>query len=176
MAIFSASLQSSHVLAPVQVHQARRTRCRSTRSVIVRAFQGTERGASGLDVKGLRPTSPAAWAIMRDTLRSRKVSSQQFSADLLKYPQTVPEVSSSINFGLCCQPRQEHLSEADEFDWALVQVQMLSQQELVFALDKEIPIIDIRPPDEFKAGHIKGCVSLTCTVVSLRVQDAFTDF
>ncbi|KAK9904100.1 hypothetical protein WJX75_004511 [Coccomyxa subellipsoidea] len=39
-------------------------------------------------------------------------------------------------------------------------VQMLSQQELKFAQDKDIPIIDIRPPDEFKAGHIKGSIHI----------------
>ncbi|CAL8470779.1 g10321 [Coccomyxa elongata] len=37
-------------------------------------------------------------------------------------------------------------------------VQMLSQQELLFAQEKGIPVIDIRPPDEFKAGHIKGSI------------------
>ena len=30
----------------------------------------------------------------------------------------------------------------------------MSQQELLFALDKNVPVIDIRPPVEYKAGHI----------------------
>ncbi len=37
------------------------------------------------------------------------------------------------------------------------QVRMVSQQEVVFAVDREVPIIDIRPPADFDAGHIKGC-------------------
>jgi hypothetical protein len=74
MATITASLQLKHVLTPLKARQASRKTCRSARSAPIRAFQGTERGASGLDVKGLRPTSPAAWAIMRDTLRSRKVA------------------------------------------------------------------------------------------------------
>ena len=35
--------------------------------------QTADRGSSGLDVKGMRPTSPAAWEIMRNILRDRKV-------------------------------------------------------------------------------------------------------
>ena len=50
---------------------------------------------------------------------------------------------------------------------------MLSQQELVFAQEKDIPIIDIRPPDEFKAGHIKGCVSSSCSQVSVAMHRTF---
>lgn len=35
--------------------------------------QTVSRGASGLDIQGLRPTSPAAWRIVSDFLRSQKV-------------------------------------------------------------------------------------------------------
>lgn len=45
------------------------------------------------------------------------------------------------------------------------QVQMLSQQELLFAQEKGIPVIDIRPPDEFKAGHIKGYDLSFCVII-----------
>lgn len=44
---------------------------------------------------------------------------------------------------------------------------MLSQQEVVFALEKDIPIIDIRPPDEFNAGHIKRRVESSCSVLHM---------
>ena len=33
---------------------------------------------------------------------------------------------------------------------------MTSQHELLFAKEKCIPIIDIRPPEEFNAAHIPG--------------------
>ena len=36
------------------------------------------------------------------------------------------------------------------------QVKMTSSQELLFAKEKDVPIIDIRPPDEFLAAHIPG--------------------
>lgn len=41
----------------------------------------------------------------------------------------------------------------------MVQVKLLSQQELVFAQEKGVPVIDIRPPVEFEAGHIVGCAA-----------------
>jgi len=52
-----------------------RPRCsaRQRSQVQVHAFKTVERGASGLDVNGMRPTSPAAWQIMRAQLRERKV-------------------------------------------------------------------------------------------------------
>ena len=37
---------------------------------------------------------------------------------------------------------------------------MVSQQEVMFAIDRDVPIIDIRPPADFEAGHIKGYVLL----------------
>ena len=40
------------------------------------------------------------------------------------------------------------------------QVKMTSQQEVLFAQEKDIPVIDIRPPEEFSAGHIPGCAPL----------------
>jgi hypothetical protein len=36
------------------------------------------------------------------------------------------------------------------------QVKMTSQHELLFAKEKGIPVIDIRPPEEFNAAHIPG--------------------
>ena len=33
---------------------------------------------------------------------------------------------------------------------------MVAGQELLFAKDKGVPVIDIRPPDEFNAAHIPG--------------------
>ena len=37
---------------------------------------------------------------------------------------------------------------------------MTSQQEVLFAQEKNIPVIDIRPPEEFSTGHIPGCALL----------------
>ena len=37
---------------------------------------------------------------------------------------------------------------------------MTSQQEVLFAQEKNIPVIDIRPPEEFSTGHIPGCAPL----------------
>ncbi len=48
---------------------------------------------------------------------------------------------------------------------------MLSQQELLFAQEKGIPVIDIRPPDEFKAGHIKGYDLIVFCVVISSISD-----
>ena len=31
---------------------------------------------------------------------------------------------------------------------------------MIFAIDKQVPVIDIRPPDEYKAGHIVGWGSM----------------
>lgn len=46
---------------------------------------------------------------------------------------------------------------------------MTSQHELLFAKEKGIPIIDIRPPEEFNAAHIPGYgnpyAGTTCRVV-----------
>ena len=41
-----------------------------------------------------------------------------------------------------------------------LQVKMTSQQEVLFAQEKNIPVIDIRPPEEFSTGHIPGCAPL----------------
>lgn len=48
---------------------------RQSRQPLIQAFKTAERGASGLDVNGMRPTSPAAWQIMREELRARRVRS-----------------------------------------------------------------------------------------------------
>ena len=48
---------------------------RQSKQPLVQAFKTAERGASGLDVNGMRPTSPAAWQIMREELRARRVRS-----------------------------------------------------------------------------------------------------
>ncbi|CAL5220199.1 g2172 [Coccomyxa viridis] len=39
-------------------------------------------------------------------------------------------------------------------------VKMTSAQELLFAKEKGVPIIDIRPPDEFDAAHIPGSINI----------------
>ena len=48
---------------------------RQSKQPLIQAFKTAERGASGLDVNGMRPTSPAAWQIMREELRARRVRS-----------------------------------------------------------------------------------------------------
>ena len=52
---------------------------------------------------------------------------------------------------LACTVCRQHLSAC-----VTLQVKLLSQQEVIFALDKEVPIIDIRPPEEYRIGHIVG--------------------
>lgn len=37
------------------------------------AFKTQDRGASGLDINGQRPTSPGAWNVIKDSLRTNKV-------------------------------------------------------------------------------------------------------
>lgn len=37
---------------------------------------------------------------------------------------------------------------------------MISPQELYFTTNKEVPVIDIRPPSEFEDAHIEGSVNI----------------
>ena len=46
------------------------------------------------------------------------------------------------------------------------QVKMTSQHELLFAKEKGIPIIDIRPPDDFNAAHIPGYRTLMLALLA----------
>ncbi len=39
-------------------------------------------------------------------------------------------------------------------------VKLISQQELLFAQEAGVPVIDIRPPPEWEAGHIEGSVNV----------------
>lgn len=59
----------------------------------------------------LRPTSPAAWLVVRSQLQE-------------------------------------------------LGVKLISQQELLFAQEAGVPVIDIRPPAEWEAGHIDGSVNV----------------
>lgn len=74
----ACSVQARSLLStgqPASVVLGARPRCpaRQAKQLKVYAFKTAERGASGLDVNGMRPTSPAAWQIMREQLRARKV-------------------------------------------------------------------------------------------------------
>ena len=44
---------------------------------------------------------------------------------------------------------------------SLLQVKVISQQELVFAKEKGATIIDIRPAGEYESGHIKDSVNVS---------------
>ncbi|KAK9804606.1 hypothetical protein WJX73_007261 [Symbiochloris irregularis] len=103
----STPLTPTSFRANSRVAIRRDLRCRAATEAPVKP----SRGASGLDVQGLRPTSPAAWKIVSQTLRDQKV-------------------------------------------------RMMSPQELYFTINKEVPIIDIRPPSEFEDAHIDGSTNI----------------
>ena len=100
-------------------------------------------------LQGMRPTSPAAWEIMRNILRDRKVD---------------PWLCCASEAGLQSIPTDTNSVLVD------VQVKLLSQQELLFAQEKGVPVIDIRPPVEFETGHIVGCVSASFPYEGKRVM------
>lgn len=117
-----------------------------SRKLSVEAFKTSERGASGLDVNGMRPTSPAAWNIMREQLRARKVCALYIFTSLQMLQKTL---------NMSCLPQVPGV-ELPYKALGHLQVKMTSQQEVLFAQEKGIPIIDIRPPEEYIAAHIPG--------------------
>ncbi|KAL3141247.1 hypothetical protein ABBQ38_003588 [Trebouxia sp. C0009 RCD-2024] len=70
-----------------------------------------DRGSSGIDIKGARPTSPRAWEVLMDTLQEQKVS-------------------------------------------------FISPQEAVFAQERGVPIVDVRPAVDHYCSRIPGSVGV----------------
>jgi len=86
--------------------------------VAASAARAVRTGPTGLDVtdpnqpgKTYRPTSPAGWEIISNTLKEKKVK-------------------------------------------------FISAQEVKFAAERGIPIIDVRPKSEYAKGHIKGAANV----------------
>ncbi|KAA6428414.1 MAG: rhodanese-like domain-containing chloroplastic-like [Trebouxia sp. A1-2] len=84
---------------------------RSGRRRVAVTRGAVDRGSSGIDIKGARPTSPRAWEVLMETLQDQKV-----------------------NF--------------------------ISPQEAVFAQQRGVPIIDVRPALDFYCSRIPGSVGI----------------
>ena len=104
-----------------------------------RARATVDRGSSGIDIQGARPTSPRAWEILCQTLEDQKVSP---SAHHL-----VTLLAATI-----CQLNQKLCAHS--------QVSFITPQETVFAQQRGVPIIDVRPAFDHYCSRIPGSVGI----------------
>lgn len=102
------------------------------------------RGESGLDIAGSRPTSPKAWEEIKRTLLAngtKHISPQElvFARDRSDAAGLLPS-SSALSSPPLLAPSAPS-SSSDNENGAL--------------------ILDVRPPDEFKNGHVPGAVNVS---------------
>lgn len=95
-------------------------------------------------------TSPKAWQIIADKLKSSNVSRPPPLLLDLNQTNTLTQVQE-----LHCN---DSSSCAQLTLW--LQVKVISQQELLFAKEKGAIIIDIRPSGEYEEGHVEDSLNV----------------
>ena len=102
------------------------------------------RGESGLDIAGSRPTSPRAWEEIKATLGANDV--KHISPQELVF-------ARDRGGGLLSSLPQL-------FSSALPSSSSSSSSSSPSSYSNGALILDIRPPDEFKSGHIRGAINI----------------
>ena len=99
--------------------------------------------AGRITVNGLRVTTPGAWEVMYDVLKTNRVSRFQYCPTVV----------------LLFFRRQEHQT-AQVIGSLLAQVTGLAPHEVKFALERNVAIVDVRVPREFAIAHIPGAINV----------------
>ncbi|KAL6751766.1 Rhodanese-like domain-containing protein [Haematococcus lacustris] len=109
-----------------------------------------------------RQRGPSRFCSKPSRLHSPRTAERETAETAAQMPQS----SASSTIGASGVSVGGH-SPTSRMGWAIIKatlqeanVKALSAQEVVFAQGRGAPVIDVRPADQFKAGHVPGAVNV----------------